>query len=119
MARNVPTGSNGKVLAAGTYNQTFFATIGAGTVTTTGWDEIKLPASVDCKSFQISVRNAVDATAISETAVKFLFSTVDDGTGGIPCIGSITRDIRKVGGDTLGYVKTGVANLKVAVLVID
>ena len=119
MARNVPTGSNGKVLAAGTYNQTFFATIGAGTVTTTGWDEIKLPANVECKNFIICPRSALDATALTEDPIKFLYSTVADGTGGVPCPGVIIPGIKKSGGDTLGYVKTGVAGLKVSVLVID
>jgi len=119
MARNVPTGSNGKTTAAGTYNQTFFATIGAGTVTTTGWDEIKLPIGVECKNCLICPRSALDATALTEDPIKFLYSTVADGTGGVPCPGAISPGVRKYSGDTLGYIKTGTAGQKVSIMILD
>lgn len=116
--KSMPLDDNGKPYAIGSENKTFWAEIQTGEdlyKTTTGWDPVTLPDGVEVKQCVIQVRSFDDATALSEDAIPFLFSSESDGSGSIACKAAFQPGAAKVSG-ILGYVYTGVADRKIAVV---
>ncbi|MCP4116456.1 MAG: hypothetical protein GY737_13810 [Desulfobacteraceae bacterium] len=109
--KQLPRELGGKICADGSENKTFHVT------TTTGWDAVSLPAGVECKNSIIQVRFADDATALSEDPIPFLFSSESDGSGSLRFTGGVSPGAGKISG-ILGYVYTGVAGRKIAVMVL-
>ncbi|MBI9091821.1 MAG: hypothetical protein JEZ12_21630 [Desulfobacterium sp.] len=110
---------NGKTVAAGTENETFWAEIGAGTDTTSGWDKLVVPSGVEYKNCRISVRAETDTAALTEDPITFLFSSNSDGAGATIAYGGLIPGAAKKEGDTIGYLKQGTVGRKVAILVLS
>lgn len=116
--KQLPREKGDVVCAAGSENKTFWAEIGEGEnlyKTTDGWDAIILPEGVEIKNCTIQVRSFLDATALTEDPIPFLFSSESDGTGSIKIYSVFNPGAAKMSG-ILGYVYTGVIGYKIAVL---
>jgi len=116
--KQLPRDKGDSVCAAGSENKTFFATIGAGTATTTGWDAVTLPEGVECKQCIIQVLTGTVADDVAADPIPFAFSSESDGSAYNIVSSLMAPGVGKSSG-ILGYVYTGTADLKIAVTVLS
>lgn len=116
--KQLPREKGDVVCAAGSENKTFWVEIGEGVdlyKTTDGWDAVTIPEGVEVKQGTIQVRSFADVTALTEDPIPFLFSSEADGSGSIKVYTTIKPGAAKKEG-ILGYVFTGIAGRKIAVI---
>ena len=118
--KKLPLDPDGKVIADGTANKTFWAVIqtvaGDEQKTTTGWDAVTVPTGVELKGCAIKVREFVDATAMTTENIPFLFSSNSDGSESVYVSNAVIPCVAAIAGDILGYIWTGTAGRVISVI---